>query len=283
MAVSNFRPDIWSKYLLGALSATLVGRGCCNADYSGDATGGSVKITSIADPTIGDYTEHTDITIEDIDDATRSLLLDQKKYFGFELDDVEAAQAANAGGLMAEAVARAAYGLARAIDVYALSTMAAGASAAAPDHQVAESTISTATAAYDALVDWGVLLDQANIPEQGRFAVVTPAFHGKLLKDSRFIAAGDAAGAVARANGRVGEAAGFQILKSNNLPDGPGAGAGKSMIAGYTGATTLAVQVNKIEALRLEKRFADAVKGLTVYGAKVTRPTGLVVADVIVS
>ena len=86
-----------------------------------------------------------------------------------------------------------------------------------------------------------------------------------------------------RQNGRVGQAAGFEVLKSNNLPDGPGAGAGKSMIAGYRGATTLAEQIVSTEAFRLEKRFADGVKGLHVYGTKVTRPTGLVVADVIVS
>jgi hypothetical protein len=35
--------------------------------------------------------------------------------------------------------------------------------------------------------------------------------------------------------------------------------------------------------VRRENRFSDGVKGLHVYGAKVTRPTGLVVADVIVA
>ena len=79
------------------------------------------------------------------------------------------------------------------------------------------------------------------------------------------------------------EAAGFTVYKSNNLPDGAGAGAGKAMIAGSTIATTLAEQIVSVEAGRMEKRFADFVKGLHVYGVKVTRPTGLVVADVIVS
>lgn len=283
MAVTNFVPQIWSAKLLSSLSTTLVGQAVCNSDYEGDATGGSVNITSIVDPTIGTYTAHTDITIEDIDDANRSLPLDQKKYFAFELDDVERAQSVNGGALLAEATSRAAYGLAKSIDTYVLTTMGAGASAAAPDHQVAEATISTASGAYDALVDWSVMLDTADIPEQDRFVVVTPAFYGKILKDSRFISSGDAAGADTRMNGKVGMAAGFTVYKSNNLPDGPGAGAGKSMIAGYRGATTLAIQVDKVEAFRLEKRFADGVKGLTVYGAKVTRPTGLVVADVIVS
>ncbi|MGC5019021.1 P22 coat protein - protein 5 domain protein [Micromonospora sp. DT47] len=282
MAVTNFVPDIWSARILTALSRTAVGAGVCNRNYEGDIAraGDSVKITNFVDPTVRDYTVHTDIQIDDIDDATQSLLINQQKYFAFELDDIERAQSVNGGAVMAEATKRAAYGLKNVLDAFVLTTMAAGASAAAPDHLVAEATV-TATTAYTALVDWSVLLDQADVPEEDRFAVVSPGFHGLLLKDDRFVKAGDDPSAASRQNGRVGEAAGFDIFKSNNLPAGPGAGAGTSMIAGYRGATTLAEQIVSVEAARMEKRFADMVKGLHVYGVKVTRPTGLVVADVI--
>lgn len=283
MAVTNFVPDIWSARILTNLSRSAVASAICNRDYEGDTTvGDSVKITSIVDPTITAYTG-ADMTPEDIDDATRSLLLDQKQSFNFYLDDVEAAQSVSGGAVLREAIDRASYGLANVLDAYVLSQMGGGASASAPDHQVAEATISTASGAYDALVDWGVLLDTADIPDQDRFVVVTPAFYGKILKDDRFVGSGDAAGAATRANGMVGEAAGFAVYKSNNLPDGPGAGAGTLMIAGSRNATTLAEQVRKVEAYRVEKKFADGVKGLHVYGVKVTRPTGLVAADVIVS
>ena len=285
MAVTNFVPDIWSARILTALSRRSVANGVVNRDYEGDISrmGDSVKITNFVDPTIGNYTAHSDITIEDVDDATQSLLINQAKYFAFEVDDLEKAQAVNGGAVLATATERASYGLKNVLDAFILTTMAAGASASGPDHQVAEATISTASDAYDALVDWGVLLDNADIPEEERFAVLTPSFHGKLLKDSRFIAAGDAKGAETRSSAYVGMAAGFELYKSNNLPDGPGAGAGKSQIAGYRGATTLAEQIVEVEADRMEKRFADLVKGLHVYGARVTRPSGLVVADVIVS
>ena len=285
MAVVNFVPDIWSARILTALSRNAVAGGIVNRDYEGDIRGGgdSVKITNFVDPTIGNYTKHTDITVEDIDDATQALLIDQQKYFAFELDDIERAQSVNGGAVMAEATKRAAYGLKNTLDAFLFTTLAAGASAAAPDHQVAEATINTPAGAYDALVNWGVLLDNADVPEEDRWAVITPAFHGLILKDERFIKAGDDASQNTRLNGRVGQAAGFEIHKSNNLPAGPGAGAGTSMIAGYRGACTLAEQIVSVEAARMEKRFADMVKGLHVYGAKVTRPTGLVVADVIVA
>jgi hypothetical protein len=283
MAVTNFVPDIWSARILSNLSKSHVAGAICNRDYEGDTTSGdSVKITSIVDPTITAYTG-ADMTAEDIDDATRSLLLDQKQSFNFFLDDVERAQSVNGGSVLQEAIDRASYGLANVLDAYVLNALATDASASNPDHKVAEATISTSAGAYDALVDWGVLLDTADVPQFDRWAVVTPAFYGKILKDSRFVGAGDAASAEIRANGYVGSAAGFRIYKSNNLPAGPGAGAGTAMLAGSRSACTLAEQVRSVEAYRVEKKFADGVKGLHVYGAKVTRPTCVVTADVIVS
>lgn len=283
MAVTNFVPDLWAARLLVALRKNHVAAAICNRDYEGEIRqqGDSVKITSVNRPTIGTYTPHTDITVEDIDDATRALIIDQAKYFAFELDDVEKAQSVSGGAIMAQATDEAGYGLRDVLDAYVLTQIAAGVSAAAPDNSIAEATIATASAAYDRLVDMAVLLDNSNVPSEGRWAVVTPAFHGWLLKDSRFVGAGDAAGAATRANGMVGGAAGFTIYKSNNLPDGPGAGAGKNLLAGYNGATTLAEQIVSVEAARMEKRFADMVKGLHVYGVKVTRAEALVSADTI--
>ena len=283
MAVTNFVPDIWSARILQNLSRVSVASAVCNRDYEGDTTiGDSVKITSITDPTISTYSG-ADLTLEDIDDATQSLALDQKKYFNFYLDDVEKAQSVSGGAIMQSAIDRASYGLANTLDAYVLALLGAGASASAPDHQVAEATINTAAGAYDSLVNWNVLLDNADVPVENRYAIITPALYAYLLKDSRFVGAGDDVSASTRANGRVGQAAGLDIYKSNNLADGPGAGAGKLMIVGSRYSTTLAEQIRSVEAFRVEKKFGDGVKGLHVYGAKVTRSTGLVAADVIVS
>jgi hypothetical protein len=45
-------------------------------------------------------------------------------------------------------------------------------------------------------------------------------------------------------------------------------------------ATTLAEQINKVEAYRPPDSFSDAIKGLHLYGALVVRPEALVVCDV---
>ncbi|XKK40319.1 coat protein [Nocardiopsis sp. ARC36] len=283
MAISNFIPEVWSAELLVELEKSLVygAPGVVNRDYEGDIGqyGDTVHITSLADPTIGDYVAHTDITIEDVDDTAQTLLIDQSKYFAFEVDDVEQRQARNGGAVLSEQARRAAYKLRDIADQHLAGVMAAGVDAG---NLLAETTLTDPADAYDLLVDLAVVLDEDDVPESGRWSVVTPAFYGLLLKDQRFVAAGDAAGSVTRANGIVGEAAGFSIRKSNNAPDGPGAGAGKLVLAGFGGATTYAEQINRTEATRKEKGFADIVKGLHLYGSKVVRPTGLAAADVIV-
>jgi hypothetical protein len=284
MAIDAFKPEVWAAELLVALEKSLVyaAEGCVNRDYEGDISqfGDTVHITSLADPTIGTYTAHTDITVEDVDDADATLVINQSKYFAFEVDDIEKRQAR--GDVMTEHARKAAYKLRDVADQHVAGLMATGVSAG---NVIAEQTISASSTikAYDVLVDLGVLLDEDNVPSEDRFVVVTPKFHGLLLKDSRFIAAGDASGAEARANGKIGEAAGFSVRKSNNAPDGPGAGAGKLVIAGSKMATTYAEQIAKTEGFRLEKRFADGVKGLHLYGSKIVRPTALAAADLIIT
>jgi hypothetical protein len=283
MAIANFIPEVWSAKLTVALEKSFVygAAGVVNRNYEGEIAnfGDTVHITNLTDPTIGNYTAHTDITVEDVDDMDTVLIINQSKYFAFEVDDVEKRQAR--GDVMNEQARKAGYLLKDATDKYLAGLMATGVDAG---NLIAEATISTTTnKAYEILVNLGVRLDEDNVPTDNRWVVVTPAFHGLLLQDQRFIAAGDAMGAEVRTNGHVGRAAGFAIKVSNNAPDGPGAGAGKLIIAGYDGAVTFAEQIAKTEADRMEKRFADMVKGLHLYGGKVIRPTGLAAADVIVA
>lgn len=283
MAISAFKPEVWNANLLVTLEKSHVyaAPGVVNRDYEGDIAnyGDTVHITSLVEPTIGTYTPHTDITIEDVDDADSTLVVDQSKYFAFEVDDVEKRQAFNGGKVLTEQARKAAYKLRDVADQYVAGLMAAGIDAG---NLLAEDTLTTPADAYDLLVDLGTILDEDNVPSEGRWTIVTPKFHGLLLKDPRFVSTGDAQAAATRVNGTVGEAAGFSIRKSNNAPNGPGAGAGKLVIAGYNGAVTYAEQINKTEAARKEKGFADIVKGLHLYGAKVVRPVGLAAADVII-
>ena len=276
MAISNFVPELWSAKLLTQLEANLVYGAAVNRNYEGEISqyGDTVHITNLVDPTIGTYTAHTNITIEDVDDGTQALTIDQSPYFAFEVDDIEKRQAR--GDVMNEQMRRAGYLLRDQADTYIAGLMAAGVAAG---NTLPDANITTADQAYDTLVDLSVALDEANVPSEGRWVVVTPKFHGYLLKDDRFIAAGDTAGQGVRANGVIGEAAGLSVRKSNNVPTG--GDSGKLIIAGSTIATTFAQQIAKVEAFKMELRFNEAVKGLHLYGAKVVRPTALAAVEVL--
>jgi len=286
MAVTSFIPKVWSAELLVALEKALVygQTGVVNTDYEGEISqyGDTVSVNSVGDPTIGDYTKHSDITVEALDTTEATLVINQAKYFAFEVDDIEARQVRNSGGLMAEAARRAAYKLRDTADQHIASLMKAGVASAnvLPDADLGNASGGPAEAAYDLLVDLGVKLDEANVPSEGRWVIVPPAFYGLLLKNDKFVRA-DASGTTAGLrNGVVGEAVGFTVLKSNNVPAGDGTPAGPMVIAGHPMATSFAQQINKVEAQRMEKRFADMVRGLHLYGAKVFRPECLAAVEV---
>ena len=133
----------------------------------------------------------------------------------------------------------------------------------------------TASNVYENIVALRTKLDKSNVPVSGRFLVVPPEVYALLLLDDRFVKASDSATAnAALLNGEVGRVAGFTVYMSNNTPY---ASETWSIPAGVKEATTYAEQIVSTEAYRLEKRFADAVKGLHVYGAKVTDGTQLAV------
>lgn len=348
MAITNFQPEVWAAQLLSVLAKSLVygGAPVVNRDYEGDiaAYGDTVHIVSISDPTIVTYSKDTDLTVQVLTDADRTLLVDQAKAFAFEIDDIDMRQVRNGGGLMSEAASRAAFGLADVADQYLVSKMLADAS-----NSLGVVDATTATNVYDTLiVPAAVKLTQNNVPQAGRFLVIDPATYGKLLLDSRFIKVNEAGTSDGLRNGHVGTAGGFEIFQSNNAFQanraiastttvsgaktytsaagtfnqgdvglsvaGTGVGAaskiasvnadgsvatgtvnstasatitdmvlsggGQVAVAGSPIATSYAEQISKVEAFRPEKRFADALKGLHLYGAKVTRPTALVTASV---
>lgn len=278
MAINNFKPQIWSAKLLIAWRTALVYGGpmVVNRDYEGDIAeaGDVVKITSISDPTISDYVPNsTVITPEELTDAQRNLVIDQSKYWAFKVDDVDKRQAK--GNVMPEAMSRASYRLADVADRY-VAGLYTGV-VAANNLGTVSVVAATPTDAYDdVLVPLKVVLDEADVPTEGRYCVIPPWFTGRLLRDDRFIRA-DASGTTeALRNGVVGRAAGFTIMQSNNTPNPTGDD--NVVQAGVNAAISFAEQINKTEAYRPENGFSDAVKGLALYGAKLIRPDGIAIA-----
>jgi N4-gp56 family major capsid protein len=285
MAVDDFIPEIWSAELLSALRNSLVygGSGIVNRNYEGliQQRGDTVHITTISDPAVASYTEHsTTVSYSALTDTDTTLVVDQADYSSFKVGDIEKAQA-NAD-FVAEATANMAYGLADAIDEFIASTLYTAVNNPAGGNDLGAKTVDISdNTGYPLLVDLRTTLNRDNCPMQGRWVVIPPEMEGALLQDARFIdASASADGGAALRNGFIGRAAGFDIYVSNQTPD-PTANT-YAVIAGHPTACTFAQQITKTEALRLEGAFADGVRSLVVYGAKVVRPTCLAMASVTV-
>lgn len=271
MAIDDFIPELWAGRVLENLRKTLVygSPAVVNRDYEGQIrqAGDTVKIQNLGAIAAAAYTVDTDLSSPSaLSDTTRSLSIDQAYAVNFQIDDITSAQSSVA--LMDAAMREAAYALAGTADQFLAGEMEDDAT----DIASSVDTTPDATSAYENLVEASIKLDEANAPREGRFVIISPAYHGLLLKDARFVTPGGGVTTVLE-NGFVGRAAGFTVLTSNNLPLDS---TNKVVIAGHPSATTYAEQIVKTEAYRVEARFADGVKMLHVYGAKIIRPTCLV-------
>ena len=270
MAFDTFIPRLWAAAFLSNLNNDHVYAQCFNRDYEGEVKGqgSSVTINSIGRVTINAYSRNTNIgAVEELDVTGQSVLINQGDYFNFGIDDIDKKQAA--GSLMSSAMAEASWAMAEEIDDFLAGVLNASVATA--------NTLSARTVgygpgesdAYSTLVEMQVALDDANVPGAGRWVVV-PNWYGAMLNlDPRVISFGTPANRAVYRGDPIGTAAGFTIMKSNNVPSST------DVIAGYKGAATYAEQLHEIVPYKPELRFGDAVKGLQVYGAKVTRPSAL--------
>lgn len=269
MALTNFIPQLWSGALLAHLDKAHVVGNLVNRNYEGEIRqyGDTVKISQIGDIAVNDYVENTDINDpEELSVTQKVLTIDKQKYFNFQIDDVDAAQIRTS--LMDAAMQRAAYALADATEKIILTAIDTDAT-----NKLLPAAALDETNVYKEIVKMKVAMDKANVPSQGRWLVVSPDTHALLLQDQRFVATGGTMAEETLRNGFIGRILGFDVYLSNNISTLTN---GNAAIAGVNMAVTFAEQIVETEAYRMEKRFADSVKGLNIFGVKVIYPECLV-------
>lgn len=290
MAITNFIPKLWSAAVQVPFEKSLVfGQPTvANRKYEGmiRSQGDTVNITTISDPTIRAYDKTTDITVEDLTDGNLKLLIDQGDYFAFRVNDVDRVQAA--GDFESPATQRAGFGLKDKVDLYIASLFNLTAANGGPhnDNRLGNVSVINGTGTgkpgagqttpWNVLVDLQNRLNKKSVPTDGRYAIIDPDFLSALEHDPRFSRVDASGSPETLRNGLVGRAAGFDILVSNNTVK---AASRSLVVAGIPDALSFANQLTETEALRTEGRFADLVRGLNIYGAKITRPDGVATAN----
>ncbi len=279
MTLTNFIGEIWSAQILQNLQKSLVygQAGVINRDYEGEikGKGDTVRITAHGPIHIDNYDKTAGLgDPEELDDASTTLEITQAKYFNFRIDDIDKAQM-NVK-LMESATRDAAYQLADVADQYIAAQMVAGAGNAVDadgDDKIFDGSTDVVS---EALLEVKQKLDEANVPAQGRWIIIPPWVTRWLLQEQASIVNPGWSGVEGvMLNAEIAKLFGFRILQSNNVPNTDGDH--YKVIAGVSRATTFADSVNETEAYRPDKFFADALRGLHCYGAKVVDPECLCV------
>jgi len=293
MATAAFIPQVWSSYFLRRLRETLVWGSRTNRNYEGEIAnyGATVKIpTPTTTITVRDYSAGTDIMDPQMTSGTtQDLSINKQRYYHFIVDDVERAQ--EKPDLMEDAVREAAFQMSKKVDDDVRTEFnTAYDSGRRIATQAQHPDVTDKTFGDNFLRNLAKAkrtMSEANMPMESRWIIVNPHIIEGIEKYFLLVnPAGiflPATQEQALRNGFSGRLLGFDIYTANTIPDGALL-ATKATYRLYIGqgteAVTFANQITENVAYRPEKRFADAVKGLMVYGQKCVLPTRLYTLEI---
>lgn len=297
-ANSYFLPAIYSKKVLNFFRKASVCEAITNTDYAGEITayGDSVKIIKEPVISVSAYTRGSDTTATKLTDQEVNLVVDNANAFKFIVDDIETAM--SHVNFKEVASSSAAYALRDAFDSAVIAEMFAGVSASSPNHILGSDNATDLAAGtfdgtgnldigqgtnehdpLDVMAHMARLLDEQNVPEEGRWFLAPPSFYEQLSQaSSKLMSVDFNAGQGSIRNGLVssGKLRGFDMYKSNNIAATTNA-AGK-ILAGHISSTATAQTITSTEVIRDPDSFGDICRGLHVFGAEVLRPEALVSA-----
>ncbi|MCT7369457.1 phage capsid protein [Mycolicibacterium llatzerense] len=268
MAITHFIPEIWSAYILERYIATNVFAALVDRKYEGEATkGNTVHVPGVVAPTVKDYKAAGRTTsADDTTDTGVDILIDQEKSIDFIVDDIDKTQANS--------------------DLLPLYTDAAGDSLATDaDKFIANLLVTNSTAmpwtsnpatgdaAFNVMKDARKLMNKSNVPDDDtRVAVVNDELEALLLgADSKLTAYDTSGDTQGLRNATVGKLLGFRVVRSNNLPESDSPQA----VFFHPRAAAFVSQIDEMEGMRAQNKFADRVRGLHVYGGKVLKAAGV--------
>lgn len=193
---TKFVPELYSKKVLRNFYLTTFYQDIFNTDYEGEIKGQGSKVWIRKTPeiTVRGYAVGTKLTYEVPTKDAGELVIDQGLYAAFQVDDVNAAQTdMNLVSMFAEDAAQRVKIAVDAEVLQYIATRAAnankGATAGAISQNInlgliagAGASVSiTSDTAIDKIVDMNQVLDESNIPSEGRWIII-PAWYAALLK-----------------------------------------------------------------------------------------------------
>ena len=281
----NYTPEVYSGKLVEKFYKTTVFGEIASTDYEGEIAGfgSQVKIRTIPNVTVNDYIVGAGLTAQYPSSNSVTLNIDQAKSFAVALSTVDARQSdidmadvfANDGSIQLRIAA----------DADMLTTIPAdvsadnqGTTAGADSNNInlGDSTTPvsvTKSTVVDFIVDCGTVLDEQNVPDEGRWFVAPPWFMALIKQSDLRIAslAGDGV-SIAR-NGKVGMIDRFTMYQSRNLLTQTSPGPAFYCMFGHSAGLTFAAQIVECQMIDNPNDFGYIIRGLMVFGYEVVGPS----------
>lgn len=261
MAYDNFKPTIWSAKIQAELEKLCILQESCNTQFQGEVGEGKrVKIIGATRPTAKVYMPGSEIDAAETPvDTSMYLDVNQYRYTHFIVEDIDQAQSVD--GLMQSYIKGSAQELAEQRDSFIASLSA---TATYFSEQTEISTEDDAkTLIDDAFVQlWnnGVKISDSVVIE------ITPWFYNMFKNKLTELYTNNVE---LIKKGIIGMYNGALVKLSNNLQSTEGY---DHMFVRTKNAIAFAGGISKVAAYRPEKLFADAIKALDTYGARIVRP-----------
>lgn len=269
MAIENFIPTIWSENLYRALDQQYVGVSHCSREYEGEIknVGSTVRICGVGKINIYAYQKDAEIAApQALSDTYVDLTVNQGRYFNFQVDDADRVQCTPK--LMDAAMHNAAAVLAQAADRYVFNMYNQAGHTMTAEQSDPTTILGILLNARRKLYENNVINNDDIVLE------VSPGVAAAIL-NAKIATCSDNTEALEA--GCIGTVAGCRVYVTNLLStESYGDDELCHCLMRTKRAIAFVEQISEIEAYRPEKRFADAIKGLHLYGGAVIYPEEMV-------
>lgn len=284
-SASPFIPEIWSSKLLRQFLDSTVYKWITNMDYEGEIKnyGDSVVIRTTPLGVINSYVVGGGLVTSTPTAPSVKLQINRGHYWNESYPDVHRHQMMPK--VIGDWAAVRSEQLAIEVDKAVL-----GAIIADPDATNKGATAGRVTAGFNIgatgapvqvtaanvisyIIDLATILNENNVPKEGRYIVMPPWMTGLIAKseirDSSL--SGDPQSLLR--SGNVGNVYGFELFENNHVATTVDGGVTVwNILFGNKMGVAFANQIEKIEQLRNQAEFGDLIRGLYIYGFKTIYP-----------
>lgn len=272
MAINKFLSMVWSETLYNKLNKQYIAVSNCNRDFEADIKeiGTCIRVCGVGDVDVKEYNKDSDMGApQALSDLSKEFMIDQARYFNFQLDDIDKAQCSPK--LMEAAMKTAAEALANEADRYVYGLYNRASHVFTLDNTTADNILNVILAARTKLYEENVSNPEDIVIE------VSPKIAEIILKAKLNVGSDNSD---ILEHGCIGTVAGCKVFVSNNIhSETLDDTTYYKCIMRTKRAVAFVEQISEIHAYRPEQRFADAVKGLYLYGAGVIYDNEMILLD----